>query len=534
MSSRDRFPWSLLVLASLLVLPAGVSGCGDDSAPVDASIGIDASQDGDGGADREDAGERDDGGTIAVDSGPPDAGREPCDTPGALEEDVPCGNCGTTTRFCTAGRVWEYSACSGEGECVPGTSDTEACGNCGTQPRRCTASCTWMVSGECSGEGVCMPGTTSRSGEGCPAGQQRELECTDRCTFEPTSACSAEACDTPGRLEDVPCGMCGTRERFCTLEGVWQYEPCLGEGVCMPGTSGSQACGMCGTQTTRCTESCTWSATGTCGGEGVCEPGTTFRTESGCPAGQTRLVQCSAGCGIGTQLEACTTTRPVDVLFLVDYTASNSGQFQAQRATFGARCVTPLLALDDVYVGLAFYGDLGSSPEPFVGGVELNTGTAAQIESRIATQAWIGGGDDSTFEALTILTGGTPHAGSVPFTCSAGRVAGGCWRSGAERVIVMHTDEAARGGPMATGSTLWNAWPSGASWTTVRPRLVADGTYLMTWLDEDYISTGDPLGMYRRMATDLGQPMSDVQIESPGIGPLCDALVVRVQEIAGL
>lgn len=526
----------------LLLLPSLAAGCGDDAAaPDDASVGMDGSRDEDGGSGRRDAASPDDDGGapgddggVTPDAGPPDAGAlEPCDTPGAFEEGVACGSCGTTTRFCNAAGVWEYDPCTGEGVCAPGTTDTVACGNCGTQPRRCTASCEWMDSGECTGEGECMPGATTSSGEGCPSGQQRELTCSDACTFEPSGSCRADGCDTPGEIEDVPCGLCGTRQRFCNSSGVWEYDPCENEGVCMPGTSGTQACGMCGTQTTRCTDSCQWTTSGACGGEGVCTPGATQRTSGGCPAGQTRLVECSDACAFTTVLEPCSATRPVDVLFLVDATPSNWYGFQDQRADFGSRCVTALLALDDVNVGIAYYGDLATPAEPFQAGVELGAATATAIDTSVMTQTDMGGAYDSTFEALWILTGGTPVAGSVPFTCSSGRVAGGCWRSGAERLIVMHTNEAARGGPTATG-TPWDPWPTGQSWATVLPRMTSDRTALITILGAGYYADGDPLGMYQRMAADLGQPTTDVHVEAPDVDVVCDAIVARVREIAGL
>jgi hypothetical protein len=117
-----------------------------------------------------------------------------CATPGVVEV-VPCGDCGTRDRFCTADRVWEYGLCEGEGECTAGTIGSEACGRCGTQTILCDESCTWVASGECTSEGECAPGDRVWSTEGCPLGQGRWFECDDRCTYVADGACAA---GTPG------------------------------------------------------------------------------------------------------------------------------------------------------------------------------------------------------------------------------------------------------------------------------------------------------------------------------------------------
>ncbi len=493
----------------------------------------------DGGGGDDDAGASDAG---PPDAGPPDSGPppEPCDAPGTIET-VACGMCGTVDRFCGADMLWSYGLCGGEGECLAGTTDTTTCGDCGTQMRRCNASCAWESVGACTGEGECTPGAMTQSGEGCPAGQLRDVTCDETCTYVPTSACSAEACPTPGAIETVPCGMmCGTRERFCNASNVWEYGACGSEGVCVAGTSGTIPCGMCGTQAARCNASCAWVPVSgsTCTGEGVCSPGTRVRTATGCPSGQTHLMECGATCGYTIEVEPCRATVPVDVLFLPDATPSNWSQFQAQRAAFISRCVDPLLAITDVSVGIAYYGDFaafGGSPETFAAGVELGAGTSAAINTSVATQPDMGGADDSTMEALHILTGGTPQPGAIPFTCSSGRVAGGCWRPGAQRIIVLHTDEIAKGGPdPLVAGALYMPWPTGPSWTTVRPRLMTDGTLVFTILDDDYYPSSTP-DQYRQMATDLGQPTTDVYIEAGtgGLGSACDAIVARVRAITG-
>lgn len=520
----------------LVTLALSLAGCGDPMSAPDSAGALD------GGGTRDaqgvDSGGNDaslaDGAAAALDAGSP----EPCSSPGVIEE-VPCGMCGTASRFCTAGGIWEYGPCGGEGECAAGSTRMVPCGDCGERLARCDATCAWIDAGACTGEGECTPGETARGGAGCPAGQQRDLACSSECVFEPTSACAPDRCPTPGVIEVVPCGaMCGTQERFCSAANVWDYGACENEGACVPGTSTMSPCGMCGMQRLNCDTSCAYVPSGICMGEGACAPGARTRTSAGCPAGQTRVLECDASCTFTIVAETCRSTVPIDVLFLIDATASNFGQFQDQRDTFVTRCVDPLLAIPEVAVGLAYYGDFsalfGGRTATFVAGVELGLATSTAISDDVAMQSELGGGDDSTMEALHIVTGGTPQMGATPFVCSSGRTAGGCWRAGAERVVVLHTDEIARGGPDPASAGLFNPWPTGPSWPTVRPRLMADGTAVLVVLDDDYIVTGDPLGSYQEMATDLGQPATDVMIEAPDIDSACDGIVARVRTIAGI
>lgn len=114
--------FSVVVWACLAVV---ASGCGDD---------------GGGGGDA-DAGPTGDG-------GPPG---EPCTTAGASEE-MPCGMCGTQTRFCTSSLIWEVGECAGEhGDCMAGTTMDVACGPSGTVSSRCSDECAWVADGDCSG-----------------------------------------------------------------------------------------------------------------------------------------------------------------------------------------------------------------------------------------------------------------------------------------------------------------------------------------------------------------------------------------------
>lgn len=167
--------------------------------------------------------------------------------------------------------------------------------------------------GSPSGPEDASAGLDAGRAETCPVpGAIEELPCGECGTVERFCAadglwvygtceddgCAAEECDTPGALETVRCGMCGSRERFCTVERLWEYGACEGEHGCMPGTTEEASCGFCGTTTRRCTAECVWEED-VCLGEGECAAGTTTFTSEGCPAGQTRAVPCDAACRLG-------------------------------------------------------------------------------------------------------------------------------------------------------------------------------------------------------------------------------------------
>ena len=395
--------------------------------------------------------------------------------------------------------------------------------------------------GACTGEGTCAPGERTRSGDGCPAGETRDQVCSATCAYEPAGACMADGCPTPGALETVPCGMCGTLERFCSAARVWEYGACSGEGVCMPGTTSSTSCGMCGTQTLRCSATCAYIPFGACGGEGTCVPGTTQRTTAGCAAGASRILQCDPACGYTIEVSPCGTPPAVDVTFLLDMTGSNLGSVSDDLPTITSRCITPLLAFPDVRVGASYAGEFPVSPygitgdRPFEGGIEPSA-SAAAIATELTGRTTFSGSDasDSMVEALSVLAGGTLATSALPLTCSAGRVAGGCWRPLARRVIVIHTDSAIHQGPDVTGPGIYDPYagitPTPATWPAVRTRLVTDGT-LVIWLDSGALAPGP--AQYDEMLTDLAQPLTDHHLAatSTAVGTACDAIVARVRAI---
>lgn len=275
------------VFGFMFALVAACSGSSATSLPPDepavAPEGGDAPPDETPGADAD------------ADASPPAPVVERCDTAGALET-VRCGVCGRVERFCRSEGAWEYGDCvEPVGACRPGESRERPCGQCGAQRETCTDSCTWTPVGSCADEGRCKPGTVMRVAEGCASGT-REVRCSDACVYEPASGCSVEPCSRPGSTESVRCGNCGTRTRFCSSAGEWEYGPCSNEGGCVPGSTDTTSCGNCGTQSRRCNERCEWTIVGACANSGECAPGATTQRSTGCPGDQTRPFTCNATC----------------------------------------------------------------------------------------------------------------------------------------------------------------------------------------------------------------------------------------------
>jgi hypothetical protein len=256
-----------------------------------------------------------------------------------------CGNCGTRARNCRNGKWSEWSACSGEGVCVPNTAQvcgeqgsqtcdatcawaectgqscgddvaTRACGNCGTQARACDNG-TWSEWGACSGAGECAPSDVQACGaEGSQA-------CGGNCAF---GECTNQVC--PGANSDA-CERCGSRTRSCDpATGNWSdWSACTGQGACEPnatercGNGGTRVCGGDCRWDTQCTgQSCDGPLTRACGqcgiqvrgcdsntgrttdwlacaNEGSCEPGATRA------CGNTGLQTCGRDCRWGSDCD---------------------------------------------------------------------------------------------------------------------------------------------------------------------------------------------------------------------------------------
>jgi N-acetylneuraminic acid mutarotase len=112
-------------------------------------------------------------------------------------ENRACGKCGTQTRTCSSGGVWnEWSVCTGEksfSSCSIGDVRVNDCGKCGTQKDICDpVSCEWSA-GACLGEpvGACTKGETDTSTASCPtAGEVRTRTCTDKCVWGAYGDCT--------------------------------------------------------------------------------------------------------------------------------------------------------------------------------------------------------------------------------------------------------------------------------------------------------------------------------------------------------
>ena len=472
-----------------------------------------------------------------------DAAPESCSTPGATET-VACGNCGTTERVCTDG-AWVSDGCTDEGECAAGTMRDTSCGSCGTQAERCNASCGWERVGECTDQGECVPGQSLTTGEGCAGDERQELTCSDACSFETTSACALEPCDMSGAMESLPCGMCGTQVRTCSEAGHWSYGECSGEGVCVPGATDDVACGMCGTQSRTCDESCGWVEVGLCTGEGVCTPGERTRTDSGCPAGETRLVECDATCALSVELEPCEAPA-VDVMILLDHTGSIGARLSSSQDLFVENLIRPLLALENAAVGIAYFADFPvesygrPTDRPFTGGIEPTTDAAA-VEAQMAATTGAMGFDlaESMVEALSVLAGGSVPASADPLTCSAGRVAGGCWRGAPPRVVIVYTDAPSHNGPDPNSALLYAPYagivPLPAEWPAVASRMASEGIELIVLADPSASVAGPTLTRQAaEMLDDLGQPAGNVisATEAELVGA-CGSAFARVREVGG-
>jgi hypothetical protein len=238
----------------------------------------------------------------------------------------------------------------------------------------------------------------------------------------------------------------------------------------------------------------------------------------------------------------------LDVILLLDQTGSNESDVTAMLPTLRSRLIAPLLGMSGVQVGLAYFGEFpvggyGSSGDrPFEGGLEPGVSLTA-IDTELASRPTFGGIDapDSSVEALSMLSGGGTALAAVPMTCSSGRVLGGCWRSGARRMIVIFTDSAIHEGPdpVAAGvlfSPYAGISPAPATWTALRPQLSASGT-LLSWIDTGAPSDG--AAQFDRMLSELGQPSSDHARVGVGAGAdvtqtglACDAIVARAHGLA--
>ncbi|MCS6797481.1 MAG: hypothetical protein NZ898_02940 [Myxococcota bacterium] len=279
-------------------------------------------------------------------------------------------------------------------------------------------------------------------------------------------------CTAVGLRETIPCGRCGLQVRTCVAPGRWSYEPCAGEGECHPGDSRETSCGRVGRLEQRCSESCRWPR---------------------------------ASC-------------PLDVMVLIDVTATHSPIVARNRGRIRDELVRPLLESGDVRVGLAVYSDFspaggwispGTTDVPFQG-VVAPTNVREQIESALEVLPATHGGDlpDSGVEALATLAGLDPHPTAKPFDCREGLDRGGCWRPDAERAVVILTDAASHEGPTADGRGVHAPYPpflGAATWARTRDALQAGRIALYAVARDSGPIAEDARRQLERMCADLGQ-----------------------------
>jgi hypothetical protein len=211
-----------------------------------------------------------------------------CEDQGVCRPDstMVCGREGTQT--CGGNCRWDV-ACTGQ--TCEGPS-RRACGLCGTQTRSCN-----MMTGEysdwsaCFGEGECMPNARMACGSG------GEQTCGGNCRWG--TACTGQTCTGPSTQR---CGDCGTQTRTCnTNTGEWSgWGTCADEGDCTAGETRTCGANMSGTQT--CTAACRWDAA--CPGQ-MCDGPATRACQGNPCAMQTRT--CNMNTGAWGQWSACPT-----------------------------------------------------------------------------------------------------------------------------------------------------------------------------------------------------------------------------------
>ncbi|MBU1411567.1 formylglycine-generating enzyme family protein [Myxococcota bacterium] len=89
--------------------------------------------------------------------------------------------------------------CQDQGECREGSEATEECGFCGTRTRLCGPECSWFEWSECTGQGECEAGLTGTwTTEGCvDEGFVRRASCDDTCQWVEEQPCTGDCLITP-------------------------------------------------------------------------------------------------------------------------------------------------------------------------------------------------------------------------------------------------------------------------------------------------------------------------------------------------
>ena len=191
---------------------------------------------------------------------------------------LPCTKCGTAT--CQSSG--QFGACSNQGICEPGQTETQTCNTTGTKARTCTTGCQWGGWGACS---VPDPVCTASQTQGCG-------NCgTKTCSGGQWSTCQNEGTCIAGQTEQQTCNTTGIQTRTCQSTCGWgNWGACsVTNAVCQNGQT--QTCGNCGTQT------CTGGLWAACQNQGTCATGQT--EQQSCNGSGTQTRTCQSSCGWG-------------------------------------------------------------------------------------------------------------------------------------------------------------------------------------------------------------------------------------------
>jgi hypothetical protein len=135
-----------------------------------------------------------------------------CSAPGSCEcraddpnQEEPCGRCGRHHRSCGEDLRWtEWSACTDEGPCSPGQSESQPCARCGRESRTCDESCSWTDFGECADQGECEARSVGSCTTSC--GSSGSRLCDRLCTWggcsPPTESCNGLDDDCDGGCDE--------------------------------------------------------------------------------------------------------------------------------------------------------------------------------------------------------------------------------------------------------------------------------------------------------------------------------------------
>lgn len=205
-------------------------------------------------------------------------------------------------------------------------------------------------------------------------------------------------------------------------------------------------------------------------------------------------------------------------------------------------------------MGVAEYADFpvdpyGSSGDVPFRGLSAPSRTRATVIGGLGALSTMMGNDgpESGLEALGILSGAAVHPNAVRMTCPSGRAAGGCWRSGAQRVVILFTDAAQHNGPMPDGgagafSPYSMISPAPLTWSSVRSSLASADVTLFAVV-EPTADLGFPLPggtvddatpQHRRMLNALGHdPATHLIARSTTTtwSAIAATLVARVQAL---